>query len=98
MANPGALELSSPDVLAKSRFENHDDSGLKVKFDLRFIVLLRSAQPLQLFLFKGFWLRFALNEFVLDSPVVNLEVKGPGENNLKEIAESELVVDFKANI
>ena len=28
-----------------------------------------------------------LNEFVLDSPVVNLEVKGPGENNLKEIAD-----------
>jgi hypothetical protein len=28
-----------------------------------------------------------LSEFVLDSPVVNLEVKGPGQNNLKEIAD-----------
>jgi len=28
-----------------------------------------------------------LSELVLDSPVVNLEVKGPGQNNLKEIAD-----------
>ena len=28
-----------------------------------------------------------LSEFVLDSPVVNLEFKGPGQNNLKEIAD-----------
>ena len=28
-----------------------------------------------------------LSEFVLDSPVVNLEIKGPGQNNLKEIAD-----------
>lgn len=40
-----------------------DDIGL-VKFDIRYIVLLRSAHPLSLYVYKVFWLRFA-NQWVL---------------------------------
>jgi tubulin--tyrosine ligase-like protein 12 len=31
----------------------------KVKFDIRYVVLLRSTQPLKLYAYKVFWLRFA---------------------------------------
>lgn len=35
-----------------------EDVG-KVKFDVRYIVLLRSVEPLQLFVYDVFWLRFS---------------------------------------
>ncbi|XP_076444992.1 tubulin--tyrosine ligase-like protein 12 [Babylonia areolata] len=38
----------------------------KVKFDVRYIVLLRSVQPLKLYAYKVFWLRFANIEFSMD--------------------------------
>ncbi|XP_072045584.1 tubulin--tyrosine ligase-like protein 12 [Amphiura filiformis] len=37
-----------------------------VKFDLRFIVLLSSVEPLKLFAYKIFWIRFANKAFSLD--------------------------------
>lgn len=37
---------------------DRDDIG-KVKFDIRYVVLLRSVQPLKLYAYKVFWLRFA---------------------------------------
>uniref|UniRef100_A0AAV2IQ46 Uncharacterized protein n=1 Tax=Knipowitschia caucasica TaxID=637954 RepID=A0AAV2IQ46_KNICA len=42
-----------------------DHVGL-VKFDLRFMVLLRSVRPLKLYVYNVFWLRFANREFSLD--------------------------------
>lgn len=37
------------------------------KIDLRFIVLLRSLEPLEIFLYKTFWIRTANNPFHLDA-------------------------------
>ncbi|XP_064490210.1 tubulin--tyrosine ligase-like protein 12 isoform X1 [Ornithodoros turicata] len=42
-----------------------EDVGL-VKFDFRYIVLLTSVEPLQLYAYKNFWLRFANKPFALD--------------------------------
>ncbi|EFJ22552.1 hypothetical protein SELMODRAFT_105046 [Selaginella moellendorffii] len=36
------------------------------KFDLRYVVLLRCLQPLELFLCDVFWIRLALNDYTLD--------------------------------
>uniref|UniRef100_F6STG9 Tubulin tyrosine ligase like 12 n=1 Tax=Ornithorhynchus anatinus TaxID=9258 RepID=F6STG9_ORNAN len=60
---------STPKVVCKY-IENpvlfrRDDVGL-VKFDIRYIVLLRSVQPLRLFAYDVFWLRFANRAFALD--------------------------------
>uniref|UniRef100_A0A8C8ZDS3 Tubulin tyrosine ligase like 12 n=1 Tax=Prolemur simus TaxID=1328070 RepID=A0A8C8ZDS3_PROSS len=42
-----------------------DDVG-KVKFDIRYIVLLRSVKPLSLFVYDVFWLRFSNRPFELN--------------------------------
>ncbi|XP_072123956.1 tubulin--tyrosine ligase-like protein 12 isoform X1 [Mobula birostris] len=42
-----------------------EDVGL-VKFDIRYIVLLRSVHPLQLYAYNVFWLRFSNRPFSLD--------------------------------
>ncbi|KAK2120953.1 Tubulin--tyrosine ligase-like protein 12 [Saguinus oedipus] len=41
-----------------------EDVG-KVKFDIRYIVLLRSVKPLRLFVYDVFWLRFSNRAFAL---------------------------------
>ncbi|VDK89451.1 unnamed protein product [Litomosoides sigmodontis] len=41
------------------------DSGNMVKFDLQYIIFLRCLQPLKLFLYKNFLVRFAVNDFSL---------------------------------
>ncbi|XP_043943114.1 tubulin--tyrosine ligase-like protein 12 [Protopterus annectens] len=42
-----------------------EDVGM-VKFDIRYILLLRSVQPLKLYAYNVFWLRFANRAFSLD--------------------------------
>ncbi|XP_075409633.1 tubulin--tyrosine ligase-like protein 12 [Tenrec ecaudatus] len=42
-----------------------EDVGL-VKFDIRYVVLLRSVMPLRLFVYDVFWLRFSNRPFALD--------------------------------
>ncbi|XP_053112679.1 tubulin--tyrosine ligase-like protein 12 [Hemicordylus capensis] len=42
-----------------------EDVGL-VKFDIRYVVLLRSVQPLRLYVYDVFWLRFSNRLFSLD--------------------------------
>ncbi|XP_064417854.1 tubulin--tyrosine ligase-like protein 12 isoform X1 [Latimeria chalumnae] len=44
---------------------NRNDIGM-VKFDVRYIVLLRSLHPLKLYAYDVFWLRFANRPFSLD--------------------------------
>nr|XP_057922279.1 tubulin--tyrosine ligase-like protein 12 isoform X1 [Doryrhamphus excisus] len=44
---------------------NREDVGL-VKFDIRYMLLLRSAKPLRLYAYNVFWLRFANRPFSLD--------------------------------
>lgn len=43
-----------------------DDISASVKFDLRFIVLLKRVDPLELYIYKNFWIRFANLEYSLD--------------------------------
>ena len=40
--------------------------GNRVKFDIRYIVLLRSVSPLRVYVYKHFWLRFANKPFSLE--------------------------------
>ncbi|XP_069759518.1 tubulin--tyrosine ligase-like protein 12 [Narcine bancroftii] len=61
---------SSPKVVCKYienpvLFDREDVEGL-VKFDIRYIVLLRSVQPLWLYAYNVFWLRFSNRPFSLD--------------------------------
>ncbi|XP_060695896.1 tubulin--tyrosine ligase-like protein 12 [Hemiscyllium ocellatum] len=60
---------STPKVVCKYienpvLFDREDLEG-SVKFDIRYIVLLRSVQPLQLYAYNVFWLRFANRPFSL---------------------------------
>ena len=41
-----------------------DEIG-KVKFDIRYILLLHTVKPLQVYAYNRFWLRFANQEFEL---------------------------------
>ena len=43
---------------------DRDEIGM-VKFDIRYILLLHSVKPLQVYAYNRFWLRFANQEFEL---------------------------------
>ncbi|MCL4127868.1 UNVERIFIED_CONTAM: hypothetical protein GTU68_035232 [Idotea baltica] len=45
---------------------HREDIDAKVKFDLRFIVLLMSVKPLKVGVYKNFWIRFANKGFELN--------------------------------
>lgn len=44
---------------------NREETGM-VKFDIRYMLMLRSVQPLRLYVYNVFWLRFANRVFSLD--------------------------------
>ncbi|KAG8438638.1 hypothetical protein GDO86_004993 [Hymenochirus boettgeri] len=60
---------STPKVVSKYIEDpvlfHRNDVGA-VKFDIRYVVLLRSVQPLKLYAYDVFWLRFANRPFALD--------------------------------
>ncbi|CAG2103519.1 unnamed protein product [Medioppia subpectinata] len=48
-------------------FRRNELNGALVKFDIRYIVLLRSVSPLEVYVYKYFWLRFSNKAFSLDN-------------------------------
>lgn len=60
---------STPKVVSKYLEDpvlfHRDEVGM-VKFDIRYMVLLRSVEPLRLYAYDVFWLRFANKPFSLD--------------------------------
>uniref|UniRef100_A0A673V3M4 Tubulin tyrosine ligase like 12 n=1 Tax=Suricata suricatta TaxID=37032 RepID=A0A673V3M4_SURSU len=75
-----------------------EDVG-KVKFDVRYIVLLRSVKPLRLFVYDVFWLRFSNRPFALDDlddyekhfTVMNYDP----EVELKQVHYDEFIPEFE---
>lgn len=47
-------------------FDRNDVAGGAVKFDVRYVILLKSAQPLEAYVYRNFFLRFSNKEFSLD--------------------------------
>uniref|UniRef100_A0A1A7YT33 Tubulin tyrosine ligase-like family, member 12 n=1 Tax=Iconisemion striatum TaxID=60296 RepID=A0A1A7YT33_9TELE len=60
---------STPKVVCKYLEDpvlfSREEAGL-VKFDIRYMLMLRSVQPLRLYVYNVFWLRFANRPFSLD--------------------------------
>ncbi|XP_027900128.1 tubulin--tyrosine ligase-like protein 12 isoform X2 [Xiphophorus couchianus] len=60
---------STPKVVCKYLHDpvlfSREEVGM-VKFDIRYMLMLRSVQPLRLFVYDVFWLRFANKPFSLD--------------------------------
>ncbi|VDN21450.1 unnamed protein product, partial [Dibothriocephalus latus] len=70
-----------------------------VKFDVRYVVLLRSVQPLELFAHKVFWLRFANKPFSLedydDYPKHFTVMNYREEDELKQVSFCTPTFEFK---
>lgn len=64
------LPLTGPKIACKYITDPvlfpREDVGM-VKFDFRYVVLLTSVRPLEVFAYKNFWLRFANKPFSLDN-------------------------------
>ncbi|XP_054161417.1 tubulin--tyrosine ligase-like protein 12 [Oppia nitens] len=68
-------------------FQRSDLNNALVKFDIRYIVLLRSISPLEVYVYKYFWLRFSNKAFSLDNfddyekhfTVMNYKVRPEGD-------------------
>ncbi|XP_053318735.1 tubulin--tyrosine ligase-like protein 12 [Spea bombifrons] len=94
---------SSPKVVSKYIEDpvlfRRDDVGM-VKFDIRYVVLLRSLRPLKLFAYNVFWLRFANRPFALnelDDYEKHFTVMNYAPNvELKQIHCEEFVALFEA--
>lgn len=55
--SPSVLQVVSKYIESPVLFLREDVGN--VKFDIRYIVLLRSVRPLRLFVYDVFWLRFS---------------------------------------
>ncbi|CAJ0964010.1 unnamed protein product [Ranitomeya imitator] len=72
---------STPKVVSKYvedpvLFHRDDDVG-KVKFDIRYVLLLRSVRPLRLYTYNVFWLRFANRQIHCDEFITMFEKQYP---------------------
>ncbi|BHF77945.1 Tubulin--tyrosine ligase-like protein 12 [Sparganum proliferum] len=76
-----------------------DDIKNWVKFDVRYVVLLRSIQPLELFAHKVFWLRFANKPFSLgdydDYPKHFTVMNYREEDELKQVHHTDFISQFE---
>ncbi|RUS90770.1 hypothetical protein EGW08_001481 [Elysia chlorotica] len=99
------IQESGPKVACKY-IENpvlyyREDIGAKVKFDVRYCVLLSSVEPLKLFAYEIFFLRFANQPYSLEDldvyekhfTVMNYFDKG---NNLKHVHYYDFIPEFEA--
>ncbi|CAF1593074.1 unnamed protein product, partial [Adineta steineri] len=73
-------------------------SGL-VKFDIRYVVILRSLEPLKLYVYEKFWLRFANKPYSLDNNYDDYQVHFTVMNyryadNLKKITCEDFIPLF----
>ena len=70
LAHLTQLSMSGPKMacryLSHPVLFNREGVG-RVKFDYRYVVFLKSVQPLELYAYKVFWLRFANRPFTLQS-------------------------------
>lgn len=64
------LAVSGPKVCQKyidrPVLFHREDIDARVKFDVRYIILLSSADPLKAYVYQRFWLRFANKPFELN--------------------------------
>lgn len=65
------LQPTGPKI-AQKYLENpvlftRSDTGAKVKFDVRYVFLVKSAEPLEAYIYTNFFLRFANKPFTLDN-------------------------------
>lgn len=76
-----------------------EDIKVDVKFDLRFIVLLKRVKPLELAVYRPFWIRFANLAFTLDD-LYNYEkhftVMNYHEHSVKQMKWEEFVIEFNS--
>lgn len=64
------LALTGSPKIAQKYIENpvlFDRDVGKVKFDVRYVILLKSTKPLEVYVYKNFFLRFANKPFSLDN-------------------------------
>ncbi|GFR57700.1 tubulin--tyrosine ligase-like protein 12, partial [Elysia marginata] len=99
------IRESGPKVVCKY-IENpvlyyREDVGAKVKFDVRYLVLLSSVEPLKLFAYQIFFLRFAnqpyslenLDEYEKHFTVMNYH---DGGEHLKQVHYDNFIPEFEA--
>ncbi|CAF1350503.1 unnamed protein product [Adineta steineri] len=77
---------------------HREDSGL-VKFDIRYVVILRSLEPLKLYVYEKFWLRFANKPYSLNNNYDDYQVHFTVMNyryadNLKKITCEDFIPLF----
>lgn len=81
-----------------------EDISASVKFDLRFIVLLKSVRPLRLYIYRNFWIRFANKAFSVDEledyekhfTVMNYASSSNNTTQLRQMFCSEFIGLFDA--
>lgn len=95
------LAYTSPKVIQKyidrPVLFNRDDVG-HVKFDIRYVLLLKSVSPLVLYKYNVFWLRFANKPFQMDEfdeYEKHFTVMNYTETELKQVHSDEFIVLFE---
>jgi len=95
------LPASGPKVVQKYLHNpvlfNRPEVG-QVKFDVRYIVLLQSVEPLRVFVYNRFWLRFANIPFSLDRLDLyekHFTVMNYTDTNLKQMFCHDFIKEFE---
>ncbi|XP_077296850.1 tubulin tyrosine ligase-like 12 [Arctopsyche grandis] len=95
------LPLTGPKI-AQKYIENpvlfyRPDCESKVKFDVRYVILLKSVHPLRLYVYKNFFLRFSNKAFALnnfDEYEQHFTVMNYGDTNLFRMMCADFVTEW----